>query len=292
MKLPVLKLINRELSSLNLLEFVLPVLNLIIGLGVVYHFAVKMNLGIFLQIVVLFIFLELGSQFFEFHKRNYLTLWTRKERSEEKRASALFVILFYSLAILPLSQILRFSGNNKSFLLILSISGFVTLIWRNLGRTPVAQLVSIFLFSINNAFFLPLTQLFFYHLNIKPILITISQIIFLNLFGYLILREILKIELQKKESGIVRMIGTISLLRISALLLVAGWILLVAFVIRQPAVLLITLVIITAGLLLFILNEVFNLFRLGKGALSVIWRMGTLLVFIEFLGWGAFLFVH
>ena len=290
--MPLLKLINKEISSLSLFEFLLPVLNLGIGLGIVQFYGKRIDPALFLQVVILFIFLELGSQLFEFYKNNYAVQKQSGSKLDERNASILLVVLFYSLSILPLGSMLQSVKGNPSLIFFLAVSGFMTIVWRNFGRDPFGQILSKFIFSINNAFFLPLTQLLFYDLGVKPLLITSSQTFFLYLLGLTILREVIKIELDKDESAVVNLIGTLPMLRIIALLLTAGWVIITAYVIKQPQTELIILSALSAGLLAMIIYRILNLYQFGKLALGLIWRTCLLLILIQYLGWGSYLFIY
>lgn len=243
------------------------------------------NIPFLIQMIVYFTFLEIGSQVFLFYKREFFDAKTKIEIRDERNAAILLVILFFGMSILPLSNILLDSRASQSFLILLSISSFLIIIWRNIGELPIYQIISYFIFSFVHSFLIPLTQLVFYGLNANTLFITISQVLFLFIFGYLIIREIYQIEIHLEPRRIVQIIGTIPLLRMAEVLLFLGTVLMVIYSMRKPEVEIIAFTAISVGILVFTLNQTIQLDRDGKQGLKFLYQATTILLITQYLGW-------
>jgi hypothetical protein len=285
MKSPVGRLLQKAFSKFNLFEFILSITSVGIGLGIVSTSSILINVHSMIQMILFLAFLEMGSQVFFFHKREYIGSSAKVEIPGEKNASLLLVILFYGISILPFSQILQAPMANANFLTLLSISTFLIIIWRNIGESAMNQIIKIFIFSFNISFLIPLTQLVFYRMNVNVLFITISQVLFLFLLGFLVMREIFHIEIEHEKSKIVQIIGTIPLIKIAATILIIGSILLVFYGVKNLKAEVILFVSTAVGLLLLILNQTIHLDRYGKLGLITIYRTTTILLIFQILGW-------
>lgn len=285
MKSPIIKLLQRVFSCFNLFEFILPIPSILIGLGIVSRSSIMVDIVPLIQMILYIAFLEIGSQVFRFYKREFFSAHTKTESREERNAAILLVILFFGISILPLSNILLGSKTSPFFLILLSISSLLIIVWRNIGETPINQIISYFIFSLVNSFVIPLTQLVFYGLIANTLFITISQVLFLFLFGYLIIREIFQIEIHLELSRIVQTIGTVPLLRMAEILLFLGTLLLVILTVRKPDVELIIFASFSVGLLLLTLNQTLHLDRDGKQGLKAIYQATAILLITQYLGW-------
>lgn len=285
MKSPVLRLLQRAFSNFNLFELILPIASILISMGIVSRSFIMINIPFLIQMIVYFTFLEIGSQVFLFYKREFFDAKTKIEIRDERNAAILLVILFFGMSILPLSNILLDSRASQSFLILLSISSFLIIIWRNIGELPIYQIISYFIFSFVHSFIIPLTQLVFYGLNANTLFITISQVLFLFIFGYLIIREIYQIEIHLEPRRIVQIIGTIPLLRMAEVLLFLGTVLMVIYSMRKPEVEIIAFTAISVGILVFTLNQTIQLDRDGKQGLKFLYQATTILLITQYLGW-------
>jgi len=285
MRSPIIRLLRKALSKFSLFEFVIPMTSVILGLGIVSESSIMIDTFSMIQMVLLITFLELGSQLFLFHQREYSDSARKGDIPGEKNAFLLLVILFYGMSILPFSQILQNPKASPTFLITLALSSFLIIIWRNIGESAFTQIMKIFIISFNNSFLLPLSQLVFYRLEVNTLFITISQVLFLFLLGFLIMREVINVEIKREKSGIVQIIGTIPLLKISEALLILGSTLFVIFGIRNPKVEIHLFSFFSIGLVLLTLIQTFQIDRVGKAGLITIYRTMTILLIFQFLGW-------
>lgn len=291
MKSSVFRLIQRAIFSFNLFEFILPMINIIIGLGIVSSASFMIDFGFQIQMILFLAFLEVGSQLFGFYKREFLRPFSKIEALDERNAVMLLVILFFGLSFLPLSRILQDSRSSLSYLTFLALSSFLIIIWRNIGESPISQILSIFIFSLNNSFLIPLTELMLFGLKTNVLFTTISQILFLSLFGFFVIREIYRIEIIGQQSKIVQTMGSIPLLRMAIVILFLGSVLLTIYSINNPKIENITFASISLGLLLLLLHQTFILDRNGKSGLNTIYRVTAVLLITQFIGWVFLLWV-
>jgi hypothetical protein len=285
MKSPVFRLLQRVFANFNLLEFIMPIASILIGRGIIFRSSKLIEFVSMIQMILYFAFLEMGSQVVLFYKRDFLYANTKHDVRDERNATILLFILFFGMSILPLSNILLDSRAGPTFFIFLAISSFVIIVWRNIGETPINQIISYFIFSFVHSFLIPLTQLVFYRLNANTLFITISQVLFLFLFGYLIIREIFQIEIRLEPRRIVQIIGTIPLLRMAEILFFLGTILLVIYSMRKPEVEIITFTSVSAGIFLLTLNQTIRLDRDGKQGLKTIYQAAAILLLSQYLGW-------
>jgi hypothetical protein len=285
MKSPVFRLLQRVFANFNLFEFIMPIASILIGRGIIFRSSKLIEIVSIIQMTLYFAFLEMGSQVVLFYKRDFLAVNTKYDVRDEKNATILLVILFFGMSILPLSNILLDSRAGPTFFIFLAISSFAIIVWRNIGETPIHQIIAYFIFSYVHSFLIPLTQLALFRLNANTLFITISQVLFLFLFGYLIIREIFQIEIRHEPRRIVQIIGTIPLLRMAEILLFLGTILLVIYSMRKPEVKIITFTSISAGMLLLTLYQTIHLDRDGKQGLKTIYQVAAILLLLQYLGW-------
>jgi hypothetical protein len=291
MKSPVIKLLQKAFSDFSLFEFILPLTSLIIGQGIVHRASIKVNVDQLIQMILFLAFLEIGSQLLIFYQKEFSHSFTRIINQDEKNAALILVILFFGLSILPLSQVFLDSRSGTSFSILLAMASFLIIIWRTFGKSPIHQILSIFIFSFNISFFVPLIQLAFNGLNANILFVTISQILFLFLFGYLMIREVFQIEINHEQSRIVQIIGSIPILKMAEVILFLGSVLLVTYSIKNPEVEIIIFTSISVGLFLISLHQTFHLDREGKPGLITIYRATTLLLVTQFLGWSYILWI-
>ncbi|MBM3137599.1 MAG: hypothetical protein FJZ98_05370 [Chloroflexi bacterium] len=285
MKLPVIRLLQKVFSKFNLFEFILPMLSISIGIGIVFRSSFKIEVSLLIQMILFLTFLEIGSQVFLFHCQELAVAVPNSKFPGERNASLILAILFYGLSILPFSQILQDSKVSPASLVLLAISSFILIIWRNIEESAINQIIRIFLISFNYSFLIPLTQLVFFRLNVNLLFITISQVLFLFLLGFMVLREIVRIEIKKEKSRIVQVIGTIPLLRIVNVILIIGSGLLGIYLLRNPRTEVIVHVFLTFGFLFLLLNQTSHLNRNGKNGLITLYRITSALLVAQFAGW-------
>lgn len=285
MKSPVFRLLQRVFANFNLFEFIMPIASILIGRGIIFRSSNLIEIVSMIQMTLYFAFLEIGSQVILFYKREFLDANTKNDVRDERNAAILLIFLFFGMSILPLSNILLDSRAGPTFFIFLAISSFAIIVWRNIGEMPINQIISYFIFSFVHSFIIPLTQLVFYRLNANTLFITISQVLFLFLFGYLLIREIFQIEIRLEPRRIVQIIGTIPLLRMAEILLFLGTILLVIYSMRKPEAEVITFTSVSAGMFLLTLNQTIHLDRDGKQGLKAIYQAAAILLLTQYLSW-------
>lgn len=292
MKPTIFKLMWRGLVSFNLVEFILPPLNILLGLGITKRTVGHINIGYSLQFILFITFLETGSQFFQFYKN--IMVNSAKGKKDEKARSAILmlVILFYALCLLPLNQLFVSQQNNPPFLIISAIAAFLSIMWRNLGSGAIPELISRIFFLLNNAFFLPLSQLSMFGVEINRVFVSIFQFLFLLLFAFLFMREIYQIEIIGNESSIVKLVGTIPIWRISVITLLLGGVLFTIFALRQSVTELKIAALLFILLVIPVLRISISPFIQGKKGLITSYRLTQLISAGIYLGLFFFLWVN
>ena len=280
------------MAGFNLVEFILPILNILLGLGIARKTEGLINVGQSVQFILVIIFLEIGSQLFQFYKNEFINSAKGNKDEKERGASLILVILFYALCVLPLSQLFLSQRNNFPFLITSAITAFFSILWRNFGKGAIPEFISKIFFILNNAFFLPLSQLSLFGVEINLIFISIFQILFLLLFTFLFMREVYRIEIIGNESGIVKFMGTIPAWRISVISSLIACILFTLFAFKQPGIGLRIASIVITGLLIPVLRISISPLQHGKNGLIKSCRLIESTGVVIYLGLIFFLWVN
>lgn len=286
------KLIRKGLASLNLGEIILPVLSILLGMGIARKNAELKNISQFIQFIFFILFLEVGSQLFQFYKKDFGSTAKGNKDEIEKDAVLLFVILFYALSFLPFSQLFLRQQNNFPFLITSAVTAFLFLTWRNFGKGAMPEFLSKISYIFINVFLLPLCLISLYKTEINPIFIFIFQILFFMLFAFLFMQEVYQIEIIGNESGMVKLMGTIPMWRISAITLLIASILFILFAFRQPGIGLKISSVVIAGLLIPVLGISISPLQHGKNGLIKSCRLIELMGAVIYLGLFFFLWLN
>lgn len=289
MKLPI-RVIKEIRSELDPIPFIFLIISIWIGLGFIHQALIFLRNDLTFQFFLYFFFLEAGSQIFEIFKcqRNNF----REEKFSERYAYLIVSVLFFSIGIIPLSKILFGGGVNLELTYGLMVPSLLIILRRNIGTKPVHQIISIFIFAVNNAFFIPQSQLAIYNVKISSGFLLISQSIFFLYLGFLIIKEIYQMEIEDKWSPIVFSLGTLPLLRIAYFSSAIGLMLILIFAFGQkkPGILMFTFPTYAISILQLIILK--NLNRIGRKALiNLFWTFGIQLFFFV-LGIGMCLWIN
>lgn len=286
------KLSNRIISSLDFFELLLLSASLFIGSGLVYNRTKSVTPDMFFQSILFFVILEIGMQIFQISKEYPKGRDLVKDVEDQKNIVLLISVLFFGLSILPLFRIMSFNKSSIFIIYIISIIVLLKILRSYIWERPYGRSISIFVISLNNAFFLPLLQISLFNLVIDKLFMTFSQILFFSNLGSHILREIYQIEIKNQSSTVIKLFGTLPSLQVSLAAYFTGLCILAIYSLLFPSTAIILLLLISSaiiGLMIYLTTQVHNL---GRPGLLKIFHFGTLLLVIQYLGVGFYLWIY
>ncbi len=184
------KIIQELQGSIDWIELALIILNSGIGLALTHQLLYPINWILSLLFILWTIFFFLGSEFLNIYI-TYDYLENEINKYELARAIQLFTVLFFSVSIIPLTQIILLSLNNYLPIYLISLLALWFLIRKILE-------VKIRVFGINEtissfmiSFIIPIIVLNINHIQIHELLIPIAFFIFLEIIAFKFIRELI-----------------------------------------------------------------------------------------------------
>ncbi|MDP2966199.1 MAG: hypothetical protein Q8N39_09230 [Pelolinea sp.] len=218
------KIIQRLRDSADIIDLILLILSSGIGLALVHHLAYPIKWtqsGLF---VLWIIFFYLGSEFFNNYLNQNLSEGDFSFRFYLTNIFRLLAVLFFSLSVIPLVQILITSLNNYLVIYLMCIMGLWFLMKNFLVNLiqvfGVSEIISSFVIS----FIAPLVILNINEIRIHEILFPIVFFVFLEIIAFKFISEMVRmVEKTYKVAGSPSHIGYFTLLRTISILIPFGY---------------------------------------------------------------------
>jgi hypothetical protein len=216
---------QKLLGSVDFFDLFLIVISSGMGIAIVHHLAypIKWIQSGFFILWIIFFFL--GSEFL-----NLLLFLDLKEGGFSFRhylidIYKLLAVLFFSLSIIPLIQIIKVTINNYLVIYLMCIICLWAIIKNYIVKLThvfgVNEIISSFVIS----FITPLIIMNINEIQVHEILIPISFIVFLEIIAFKFIREfVYKINKTTKPGSLSFYIGYITLIRIISFLIIFGYI--------------------------------------------------------------------
>jgi hypothetical protein len=219
------KIFQKLLKSVDYFDLILIVISSGMGIAIVHHLAypIKWIQSGFFILWIIFFFL--GSEFL-----NLLLFLDLKEGGFSFRhylldIYKLLAVLFFSLTIIPLIQIIKASIDNYLVIYLMCIMCLWAILKNYIVKLThvfgVNEIISSFVIS----FITPLIVMNINEIQVHEILIPISFIVFLEIISFKFIREfVYKINKSTKPGSLSFNIGYITLIRIISFLIIFGYI--------------------------------------------------------------------
>jgi hypothetical protein len=279
------KIIQVLQKKIDWIELALIILNSGVGLALTHQFLYPINWVISLLFILWTVFFFLGSEFQNIYiMHDYLE--NEINISELERTIQLLTVLFFSVSIIPLIQIILVSLNNylAIYLIALLALWFLTrkILELNIRVFGINETISSFMIS----FIIPIIVLNLNKIHIHELLIPIAFFIFLEIIAFKFIRElIIMIRENTKSRQIPLYIGFFTLQRTIIFLISFAYMACFFWLFYQGRIQLLKTPLVTLPLALLIINKVKRAGEREQGDINKLKEIAIIFISLVEVSW-------